>query len=302
MEVGLDLDGRRAFHASVVVGGEEDDQVGNVYDVGTIVLVHVAEGQVDQVEQQEGHAQADHQEGAQLIGVVVGDVDADGHPVEDDQGDVELGNRVGLEGRLELAIPLVATELESDDPCEGQDQGDVERSRAQGVEVVLRRGVPPVDAGRKGDVEAVEEEEGDRDFLEDENGGLLELLGLEQERQHQAGDPDAEEAHEHQVHDVEVVDEGRRNRQVGNGLGGLALLLVVADVEPVEHAELGEGGQVHIHEIIVGQVEESQLQDSEQLQPYYLLAQQGDQHHSTARVDHGRNQLFCLLGPSALFL
>jgi hypothetical protein len=57
------LDGGFTFHGSVVHCDEEDDELGEVTDVGAVVVVGLQEGQVHQVVQQKGKAEGQHDEG-----------------------------------------------------------------------------------------------------------------------------------------------------------------------------------------------------------------------------------------------
>ena len=62
MEVSFSGKGRCAFHAHIVIGSEEGDQVSDVDDVGTIVMVDILKGKVNHVEHHKGDADTHHKQ------------------------------------------------------------------------------------------------------------------------------------------------------------------------------------------------------------------------------------------------
>ena len=73
-------------------------------DVGSVVLEHVAVGQIDDVVEDEGERQTENDRGSQLVVVVDGDVDAEEDAVEEGERDVEPADPVVFELVFELAV------------------------------------------------------------------------------------------------------------------------------------------------------------------------------------------------------
>lgn len=49
MNMSLDLDGRILFHVFIVIGSEQDDELSEVYHIGSVVLIGVDERVVHQI-------------------------------------------------------------------------------------------------------------------------------------------------------------------------------------------------------------------------------------------------------------
>ena len=148
-------------------------------------------------------------------------------------------------------------------------------------------------AGREGNVEAVEDEDGQKHFLEQKVTEFPQVPALARKR-------DDEERQEilgqhEQQHDVHVLDEGVRvadgpyflRHDIVGAAGGhvsstddlrtefvrapeiaatLHCVQYGLEVEPVDEPPVQERTEIEIDEIVVGQVEVGQLQHSEELQ------------------------------------
>lgn len=56
-----------ALHRSVVHGHEQDDELAEMADIGTVVVIGLCEGEIDQVVQQEADRQPQDYQGGELV-------------------------------------------------------------------------------------------------------------------------------------------------------------------------------------------------------------------------------------------
>ena len=82
-------------------------------EVGPVVLVCVEEGQVNDVVHEVGEADGEDKQTLVFLLAPGRHVKAEGHAIEDADGDVGPRHAVQLELALELSIPLVAEELQA---------------------------------------------------------------------------------------------------------------------------------------------------------------------------------------------
>ena len=92
-------------------------------EVGPVVLVGVVEGQVDDVVHDVGEADGEDEQTLVVLLAPGRHVKAEGHAVEDADGDVGPRHPVQLELSLELAVPVVAEEPQAQEGDEAEDDG-----------------------------------------------------------------------------------------------------------------------------------------------------------------------------------
>lgn len=164
----LDFQGLVGFHRGVEVEHEKDDELREVAEVGPVVLICVDEGQINDVVHEVGKADGENKQTLVVLFVSGRHVKTEGHSIEDADGDVGPRHPVHLELALELAIAVVIEELQTQKSNEAEDDGRNCSGSTQSIVFgVLGCRVLEVQAGRESDVEAVEDEDSQKDFLEE---------------------------------------------------------------------------------------------------------------------------------------
>ena len=113
-------------------------------DVGSVVLEHVAVGQIDDVVEDEGERQTENDRGSQLVVVVDGDVDAEEDAVEEGERDVEPADPVVFELVFELAVTGGSRHFQAKKDCQVSSQNYINREGAQWIQISGGISVSPV--------------------------------------------------------------------------------------------------------------------------------------------------------------
>ena len=101
-----------AFHADVIVGGEESHKMSKIDDVRTIVMEDILERQVYEVEQYKTHPHSNHQQRSKLVVMIERNKDRNEDPIHDDHRYIAPANTIVFESEFVLAIVLALGTLE----------------------------------------------------------------------------------------------------------------------------------------------------------------------------------------------
>jgi len=113
------LDRSCAHHGTVVHGHKQNHELGDVTDVGPVVVVGLRERQVDQVVEKEEDGNGEDNEGGEVVLVVARKVETDTHPVEDCHNEICPFKASRFQLIFELAEVLLLCTLK----CNGHDDG-----------------------------------------------------------------------------------------------------------------------------------------------------------------------------------
>lgn len=144
----------------MVVGDEQDDELGHVAQVGPVVLVELAEWQVGYVVHYVEEREAEDEQRSVGLFVAHGHVHAKSHPVQHWHENVHLIDGVSLELVLELSELFLISCLynHKNDQIEKYSQ-DCRESRKSIIVRILTRRILEMQAHRKRNVETAEQEQ-----------------------------------------------------------------------------------------------------------------------------------------------
>lgn len=158
-------------------------------EIGPVVVVCFLEWQIYYVIHDIGQAYGQYQQTLVNLFIPGTHVDSQSHTVKNTNCDVSTCHKIRFEFVLKLAILGRIQTLKTNQRKQTKNYGQNSRNCAQDIVVcILRGGILKVQGGREADIEAVEDQQGDKHFLEQNKANPLQTHDLRTNSQYKQGE------------------------------------------------------------------------------------------------------------------